>query len=124
MFPAPLSEKVRVRERVVEELAQALRKSVPRGERKYLSEHLIGGGVMHSDSIRFALATIFVSLCEATALATGKPIGELSGHLMREIADGAEPEAARLCAFLADCAHESDRGRGWRLVSVMPAGNA
>jgi len=80
---------------------------------------------MHSDSIRFALATIFVSLCEATALATGKPIGELSGHLMREIADGAEPEAAQLCEFLADCAaHGSARGRSWRLASAIPAGNA
>jgi hypothetical protein len=38
---------------------------------------------MHPDSIRFALVTIFESLCEATALATGKPIGEFSGHLMR-----------------------------------------
>src|SRR5262249_56819100 len=102
MFSAPLSARVRVKGGVDEELAQALRKSVARGEGKYLSEHLIGGGVMHSDSIRFALATIFVSLCEATALATGKPIRELSGHLMREIADGAEPEASQLCAFLAD----------------------
>ena len=63
---------------------------------------------MHPDSIRFALATVVTSLCEATALATGKPVGELCGHLMREIATGAEAETVDLCGFLADCAHRSE----------------
>jgi hypothetical protein len=58
---------------------------------------------MQPDSIRFALATIFVSLCEATALATGKPIGQLSGHLMRKMAAIAPNDQADLCTFLADC---------------------
>jgi len=58
---------------------------------------------MQPDSIRFALATIFVSLCEATALATGKPIGQLSGHLMREMTANAPSDQVALCAFLAEC---------------------
>jgi hypothetical protein len=58
---------------------------------------------MQPDSIRFALATIFVSLCEATALATGKPIGQLSGHLKREMAANAPCDQIDLCSFLADC---------------------
>ena len=62
---------------------------------------------MQPDSIRFALATIFVSLCEATALATGKPIGQLSGHLMREMAAIAPNDQAALCTFLADCVENS-----------------
>lgn len=67
---------------------------------------------MCPDSIRFALATVVTSLCEATALATGKPVGELSGHFMREIARGADAETADFCGFLADCAHRSERPSG------------
>jgi hypothetical protein len=50
-----------------------------------------------------ALAIIYVSLSQAMTLATGKPIGELSSYFMREMAQGAHPETAELCAFLADC---------------------
>jgi hypothetical protein len=52
--------------------------------------------------IRFALGTLVVSLCEEIALATGKPIGPLSGHLMREISKNADADAetADLCAFM------------------------
>jgi hypothetical protein len=69
----------------------------------------MGDEVMHPDSIRFAMATVVTSLCEATALATGKPVGELSGHIMREIARGTDAETADLCGFLADCAYQSER---------------
>jgi hypothetical protein len=71
----------------------------------------------YSDSVRFALATIFVSLCEATSLATGKPIGRLSGHFMREFASGAKPGAADLCAFLANCADPPQNGS----IDLAPA---
>ena len=59
---------------------------------------------MHPDSVRFALGGLLVSLCEATELASGKPVGQLVGLLMEKMAGEAEPEAAELCAFLADCA--------------------
>jgi hypothetical protein len=59
---------------------------------------------MHPDSVRFALGGFVVSLCEATELATGRPIGQLVGYLMERMASNAEPEAAELCTFLADCA--------------------
>jgi hypothetical protein len=65
---------------------------------------------MHPDSIRSALAMIYVSLCEATALATGKPVGQLSGHLLREMTDGASSAEADLCRFLAECTDPSDNG--------------
>jgi hypothetical protein len=55
------------------------------------------------ETTRDALAMFCVALAEATALATDKPIGRLSGHLMREMAEGACPETAELCTFLADC---------------------
>lgn len=63
---------------------------------------------MQADTIRQTLAMIFISLSEATALATGKPIGSLSGHLMRGMAEHAPPETAKLCLFLADCADAAD----------------
>jgi hypothetical protein len=59
---------------------------------------------MHPDSVRFALGGLLVSLCEATELATGKPVGQFVGYFMEKMAQGAPPETAELCAFLADCA--------------------
>ena len=58
------------------------------------------------DTTRYALAAIYISVLEAMALATGKPVGALSGHFMRGMAEGASPETAELCAFLADCADD------------------
>ena len=42
---------------------------------------------MPSEAIRYALASIYVSLAETASLATGKPVGELSGFLMRRMAE-------------------------------------
>jgi hypothetical protein len=56
-----------------------------------------------SDPIRDTLAMFCVALSEATTLATDKPVGRLSGNLMREMAIGASAETAELCAFIANC---------------------
>ena len=58
---------------------------------------------MPSEAIRYALASIYVSLAETASLATGKPVGELSGFLMRRMAEEGPPGSADLCLFLADC---------------------
>ena len=50
-----------------------------------------------------ALAIMYTALAQAMAVATGKPVGELSNHFMREMAEDASLETAELCRFLADC---------------------
>ena len=60
-------------------------------------------------NICYALAMIYLSLSEATAAATGKPVGQLSSYLLREMSEGAPPEAVELCTFLADVADASFR---------------
>jgi hypothetical protein len=79
---------------------------------------------MCPDSIRFALATVVTSLCEATALATGKPVGELSGHFMREIAKNADAETVDVCGFLADCAYRPEQQPTGRMLRVIDGGRS
>jgi hypothetical protein len=79
---------------------------------------------MHPDPTRFALASLVVSLCEATELATGKPIGQFVGYLMEKMASNADPEAAALCAFLADCADPREQGRAAPSLEVITGGAA
>jgi hypothetical protein len=50
-----------------------------------------------------ALGILYASLAQAMAVATGKPIPELSNYFMRSMAEDAPPETQELCAFLADC---------------------
>jgi len=38
---------------------------------------------------------IYVALTEATALATGRPVGELTGHLLRGMIDPTTPPDVR-----------------------------
>jgi hypothetical protein len=47
---------------------------------------------------------MFVAIAEATSLATDKPVGALSGLIMRRMAEGMPTETAELCRYLADCA--------------------
>ena len=49
---------------------------------------------MEADSVRYALAMIYVSLASAVAIATGKPVEELADHFMREMLDENAPAPA------------------------------
>jgi hypothetical protein len=59
---------------------------------------------MAQPDIRYALGSMFVAIAEATSLATDKPVGALSGLIMRRMAEGMPTETAELCRYLADCA--------------------
>jgi hypothetical protein len=57
---------------------------------------------MHSDAVRCALLVAYTSLCEATSLATGKPVGELSDAMMGKMVEDGDlpPNVAAIVAGL------------------------
>jgi len=56
---------------------------------------------MDYESIQYTLAAIYTAVTEATAVATGKPIEQLSNYLIRGMADeNAPPQARELLARL------------------------
>jgi hypothetical protein len=66
------------------------------------------------------MALIYTALTEATALATGKPVEELSNYLIREMLDSnAPPQALDLLRSLSH--DEDDRLQPYSLLIEMAA---
>ena len=53
---------------------------------------------MHTNSVRCALHVAYTALCEATSLATGKPVGDLSDFLIGKMMDDGDipPDVASI----------------------------
>jgi len=50
---------------------------------------------MDYDALQYTIAAIYTSLAEAAAMATGKPVEQLSSYLLRACADNNAPAQAR-----------------------------
>ena len=55
----------------------------------------LGVNPMDYDAIQYTIAAIYTSLAEATAIATGKPVEQLSGYLLKACADNNAPAQAK-----------------------------
>jgi len=67
---------------------------------------------MDYEALQYTIAAIYTSLVEATELATGKPIEQLSSYLLRGFADANAPVQAR--ELLARLAAQKRPGRRQR----------